>query len=148
MSETAHNLSNSFLAVRLLALHEFPAAADQGVGPFLVVQHAIDPEDPELEPHDYVLTRRGSWLRVEDYLRLPRDERGEWAGFPSAAEVITLLERLPGRPAVEPCPASAGANPPPSEASAHGDAIDSALLRAIRGDDPGSSAGPRATPLP
>ena len=143
MSDTAHNLSNSFLAVRLLALHEFPPAAGLGGGPFLVVQHAVAPDDPELEPRDFLLTRRGTWLPVEDYFRLRPDRRGERACFPSAAEVIALLEHLPSRPTVERREGTEGGGGDPAAGDPPwDDAFDAGLLRAIRGDDPKTSGGP------
>lgn len=94
------NLSNSFLAVRLLALHEFPDTADLGVGPFLVVQHGIDPSNPCLEPDHFLLTRDGAWLPIVAFLGLPLQERRDRACFPDAAEVMNLLEQLPPRPRV------------------------------------------------
>lgn len=149
MSEPSHNLSNSFLAVRLLALREFPPEAGQGSGPFLVVQHGIDPDDAEMEPADFVLTLQGSWIRVEHYLQLSSDDRFERACFPSAAAVIALLEQLPPRPTVERRVASAdGSDPPPAEPASHGDPSDSALLRAIRGDVTPSPRGSGELPPP
>lgn len=149
MSELSHNLSNSFLAVRLLALREFPRESGQGSGPFLVVQHALDPDDPEMEPAHFLLTRQGSWVRVEAYLRWSPDRRAERACFPSAATVIALLEQLPPRPNVERLVASGdGGGAPSAEATPHDDPSDSALLRAIRGDDDRSSHGPGESPSP
>lgn len=132
MSEPAHNLSNSFLAVRLLALREFPLAADQGAGPFLVAQHAVAPDDPEFEARDFLLTRQGTWLLVDDFFRLPWDRRSECALFPSAADVMVLLEQLPPRPAVERLESEAEDR---GDEPAHGDVFDAAILRALRGED-------------
>lgn len=145
MSETAHRPSNSFLVIRLLALHEFPAAADQG-RPLPGRPHAIDPEDPELEPHDdEMLTRRGSWLRVRITSACPGMSAANGPAFRPRRKVITLLKRLPGRPAVE-RPGSAGDNLPPSEASAHGDVLRFRPPAGHPGDDRGRR--PDRGPLP
>ena len=144
MSDSAHNLSNSFLAVRLLALHEFPKDAGQGSGPFLVVQRGIAPDDPEMEPDDFVLTLEGTWLPVEEYFAIAPDDRADRAWFPSAAAVIELLEKLPPRPAVERRKASADdadTRPRAADQPRDDDRFDAALLRAIRGDTDPSSGG-------
>lgn len=98
----ARNLSNSFLAVRLLALHEFPASADLGAGPYLVIQRGLDPSDTAMEPGDFLLTREGAWMPVALFLGRPTPERRDQVCFPAAAEVIELLGRLPAKPRVLP----------------------------------------------
>lgn len=129
--ETTHVLTNSFLAVRLLALREEPSALDHGSGPFLVVQRALPPDLPEVDATDFLLTRRGTWLPLDAFVGLAWEEGRELAFFPSAAEVMGLLEQLPPRPVVEPPP------PKPGKASASSDASDNdffaAVLRAVRG---------------
>ncbi len=128
--EDAHVLTNSFLAVRLIALREQATDADEGVGPFLVVQRGLDPEDPQVVPGDFVLTRDGMWLRVEAFVGLGWDDGHELACFPSAADVIRLLEDLPPRPTVarklERRARQTGANTADDDFFA-------AVLRAVRG---------------
>lgn len=94
-------LSNSFRAVRLVALHEFPRSADQGSGPFLVLQTGIAPGSLEVRPSHFVLTRRGTWLRLGAVERLDWETSREHVLFPVAAEVMELLGRLPAVPEVE-----------------------------------------------
>lgn len=129
--ETTHVLTNSFLAVRLLALREEPLALDRGSGPFLVVQHALHPELPEVDATDFLLTRRGSWLPLDAFVGLEWDEGRDLAFFPSAAEVMQLLEQLPSRPVVEPLPPRT--RKASDEADAADDAFFAAVLRAVRG---------------
>ncbi len=129
--ETTHVLTNSFLAVRLLALREEPLALDHGSGPFLVVQHALHPELPEVDPTDFLLTRRGSWLPLDAFVGLGWDEGRDLAFFPSAADVMGLLGNLPSRPVVESVPpASRGTSGNPDTSD---DAFFAAVLRAVRG---------------
>lgn len=130
--ETARNLSNSFLAVRLIGLHERRVDDERGLGPFLVAQRGIDPDGLEIEPADYLLTRDGTWLAFEVFLGLGWDEGRDLACFPDAAEVMRLLEQLPPRPKVERRPApSRGGNE--AEEPACGEVLQAAVLRAVRG---------------
>lgn len=128
--ENLHTLTNSFLAVRLLALRELPSEADQGAGPFLVVQRGFPPDEVVPEPVDFVLTRRGTWLPVEAFVGLAWDAGRDLAVFPSAAEVMLLLEDLPPRPAIE-RERPGGAE---VEAESGDDAFFAAVLRAVRGE--------------
>lgn len=142
-------LTNSFLAVRLLALREIPCIEDQGSGPFLVVQRALDPELPVVEPIDFLLTREGAWVPVEAFDGLDWDAGRALAFHPSAADVMTLLQTLPSRPRVQ---RSVEAEPPESTTGADatgggeaGDTFYAAVLRAVRARvevDPGG--GPQA----
>ena len=120
-------LSNSFLAVRLIALHERREEEDKGYGPFLVAQRGIDPQDPEVEPDDFLLTRGGAWLRLQAFLEMGWEEGREAACFPNAAAVMMLLEQLPPRPQVERPAAESRGTP------ACGEVLPAAVLRAIRG---------------
>ena len=146
-----HNLSNSFRSVRLLALREFPKAADHGSGPFLVVQKGIDPSSLDIEPHLFVLCRHGTWIRVEALEPLSWEQGQQLALFPVAADVIEMLGRLPSKPVVEaapppqpPAPASTDTPTPPQDGPAAGAPPNSsfreALLRAIRADDQANPA--------
>ncbi len=128
---TARNLSNSFLAVRLLALHEFPASVAQGAGPYLVIQHGMDPSDSGMEPGDYLLTRGGAWMPIEQFLDQEEEDRRAQVCFPSASEVMELLDRLPGTPRVLPVE-GAGREAGSGSAGASKAEVDAALLRAIR----------------
>lgn len=128
--EETHVLTNSFLAVRLIALHEQPEFPDEGVGPFLVVQRGLDPEDVEVVPGDFVLTRNGTWLRVEAFVGLGWEEGHEMACFPSAAEVIRLMEELPPRPTVARGSESQAES---SDPDAGDQAFFTAVIRAVRG---------------
>jgi hypothetical protein len=129
--ETTHVLTNSFLAVRLLALREQASTLDHGSGPFLVVQHALHPELPEVDPTDFLLTRRGSWLPLDAFVGLDWDEGREQAFFPSAADVMGLLKNLPSRPVVESVPPNSRGTPGSPDASNH--PFFAAVLRAVRG---------------
>lgn len=133
MSEpSALKLSNSFLAVRLIALHEWPAMAMQGSGPFLVAQRALDPEDPSLDADDFLLTRGGTWLRFEMFLGLDWGLAREEACFDSAAEVMNLLEQLPPKAQVESRPARADGGEQPAGPLCR-DVLSAAVHRAVRG---------------
>lgn len=132
MTETAaRNLSNSFLAVRLLALHEFPASADLGAGPYLVIQRGVDPSDAAMEPGDFLLTREGAWMPVGAFLGRPTPERRDQVCFPAAADVIELLGRLPARPRVLTLPPASPAGEPAPGGALEAD-MDAALRRALR----------------
>lgn len=140
-TQTFHNLSNSFRAVRLLALREFPKNADQGSGPFLVVQKGIDPDSLDVEPRLFVLCKHGAWIRVEALEPLTWEEGQQLALFQVAAEVIELLGRLPSKPVVEatpPPPAptdpASPAQPTPSGNPPPDTGFREALLRAIQAD--------------
>lgn len=137
-SRTFHNLSNSFRAVRLVALREMPRDADLGAGPFLVVQRGIDPTALEVEPRDFVLTRHGAWVPADQLLPLDWDTAERHVLFPVAAEVMELLARLPSSPVVDRAPvwpapdagtppATAGTTPAPTDPTGFRDA----LLRAL-----------------
>ncbi len=134
MSEpSASTLSNSFLAVRLIALREWPVMAMQGSGPFLVTQWALDPDDPGLDPDDFLLTRSGAWLRFESFLDLDWDLAREEACFDSAAEVMVLLERLPSKAGVERIPASSDQGRRTANRACR-EVLPAAVYRAVRGE--------------
>lgn len=122
----ARTLSNSFRAVRLVALRELPPSADQGAGPFLVLQAGIPPGSLEIRSDHFVLTRGGTWTRLAAVECLDWDSSREKVLFPVAAEVMELLARLPSVPVVEPRPPGAGRDDPPAAGS-----FREALLRAV-----------------
>jgi hypothetical protein len=94
----SHKLTNHFESVQLLSLKDLKAAAEipgrDRNGPYIVMQHAYDPEDPTMTPEDFLLGKSGAWLATKWFINLPVAERRQEFIFATSAEVITLLESL------------------------------------------------------
>lgn len=97
-------ITNAFQDVRLVSLGKLALAAEfperDGSGPYVVAQEGCDPQDLTVTPAEFLLGRKGAWLRTADFFRLPVDQRREEYFFPRAADVIQLLEQLPSQPVV------------------------------------------------
>lgn len=138
--ETARNLSNDFQNVRLLSLHAWsdaPALQDSpGHGPYVVLQTAIDPEDLRATVEEFILGKAGHWLPLYLFQQLPKELRREQFIFSAAAEVIQVLQELPGKPVIQrgrPAQA-AGETPDPDPGD---DPMNQAIHEALqRGDEP------------
>lgn len=104
-SQDAHLLSNDFRSVSLFSLQRWPEAASLvpsgSSGPYIILQTAIDPDDPGGEVDDFLLGRNGRWLPLYLFQQLPKDLRQELYLYPAAADAIRILEGLTGRAIVE-----------------------------------------------
>lgn len=97
-------ITNDHRDVRLVSLRRWKGAGAveprDDAGPYMVSQDGFDPSDPAMVPAEYILGRSGAWLRVEDLLRLPREERQREFIFGTAAEVLEVMMGLRERPVV------------------------------------------------
>jgi hypothetical protein len=99
-----HNITNSFLDVRLISLKSWRRAneivpRDNG-GPYVVLQEGYDPEDLTMTPDEFVLGRSGKWLSLGFFFKLPIVERREEFVFGTAAEVMRMLSELSSNVAI------------------------------------------------
>lgn len=92
-------LSNHYQRVGVYSLHTLPQFA-RPRGPFVVLQKAVDPDDPALEPEIFILSRQGAWMALYLHFQLAWEERLEHFTFATAAELVRLLEELPHEPMV------------------------------------------------
>lgn len=93
-----HNITNSFLDVRLVSLASWRHANeitphDHG-GPYVVAQEGFDPEDRKVIADEFVLGRSGEWLSLSLFFRLPVPDRRAEFVFGTAAEVVQMMESL------------------------------------------------------
>jgi hypothetical protein len=99
-----HNITNSFLDVRLVSLKSWRRAneivpRDNG-GPYVVLQEGYDPEDLTMTPDEFVLGRSGKWLSLGFFFKLAVPERREEFVFGTAAEVMRMLSELSANVAI------------------------------------------------
>jgi len=99
-----HNITNSFLDVRLVSLKSWRRAneivpRDNG-GPYVVLQEGYDPEDLTMTPDEFVLGRSGKWLSLGFFFKLPVAERRAEFVFGTAAEVMRMLSELSANVAI------------------------------------------------
>jgi hypothetical protein len=126
----ASTITNSFQNFHVHNLSQLVHRVE-GRGPFIVTQDGAAPDDPKMRPCAFVLTRRGTWLHFYLYLTLPENVRAACAHFDSIADVMTLAEKLSGKPIVEDTASlqdlirSTGFTPDASDSAGN------ALLRAI-----------------
>lgn len=128
--QDAHPLSNNFQNVRLFRLHSAPSPGTEepgrdslanpasALGPYVLMQTAVDPEDYRGEIDDFILGRSGRWLPYYLFHQLPVEQREEEFHFASAAEAIAMLESLPGKPEIDrlrPPPSGSMQDLPPPE---------------------------------
>lgn len=101
----ARTLTNDFKDVHLYSLHRWSEAsfiAPPGShGPYVILQTAIDPEDPGAAVDDFILGKNGRWLPLYLFHPLPREKRREHYLYTTAAEAITVLGTLTGKPLIE-----------------------------------------------
>ena len=98
MNVNLHNITNSFLDVRLVSLKSWQAAreispCDRG-GPYVVLQEGYDPQDVTMSPNEFVLGRSGKWLSLGYFFKLPVAERREEFVFGTVGEVMQILSDL------------------------------------------------------
>src|SRR5262245_60126651 len=115
-----HNITNSFLDVRLTSLsswkqaHEF-VPRDRG-GPYVILQEGYDPEDTKVIADEFVLGRSGKWLSLGLFFKLPVEERRAEFVFGTAAEVMQMMQDLPPKVVVmRGAPAAEGEEAPAKE---------------------------------
>jgi hypothetical protein len=104
MNVNLHNITNSFLDVRLISLKSWQRAneiipRDNG-GPYVVLQEGYDPEDLTMTPDEFVLGRSGKWLPLGFFFKLPVPVRREEFVFGTAAEVMRMLSELSANVAI------------------------------------------------
>jgi hypothetical protein len=94
----SHKLNNYFNSVQLLSLKSIKTAAEipgrDRNGPYVVMQHAYDPEDPAMKPEDFLLGKSGAWLATKWFIGLPVAERRKEFVFATSTEVVALQESL------------------------------------------------------
>ena len=120
-----HNITNSFLDVRLTSLASWRQAneimpRDRG-GPYVVLQEGYDPGDPKLIPDEFVLGRSGNWVSIGLFCQMPLAERRAEFVFGTAAEVMQMMDNLPSTVQVIRAGASAegaSASPEPDDMAA------------------------------
>ncbi len=98
----ANYLSNHWNDVTLMKLD--PDHGDSG--PFVVIQDAIDPNDPGNGKRIWMLRADGKWIDQVVHHAQPREKR-ERVWFESVAEVMALMAKLPAHPVVESMPLTA-----------------------------------------
>ncbi|MBL9135692.1 MAG: hypothetical protein JNK85_07485 [Verrucomicrobiales bacterium] len=101
----ARNLTNDFQDVHLYSLNRWSEAstiAPPGShGPYVILQTAIDPEDPGAAVDDFILGKNGHWLPLYLFHPLPKEKRREHYVYTTAAEAIAVLGTLTGKPIIE-----------------------------------------------
>lgn len=111
-------LSNHFSACRLISLSKLKAATEfparDANGPYLIAQEGYDPSDPAMRRGEYLLSRSGEWLGVHWFVRMPVPERRKEFFFATVAEVMELMQDLPGKVSViSTRPTNVGEETPP-----------------------------------
>jgi len=124
-------LTNRFQDVRLVSLRTWPQAAaytsrDHG-GPYVVLQEGYAPEDLAMKYDEFLLGKSGTWLSLGRFYRLPVPERRAEYVFGTAAEVMQLMERLPGEASVLTAAVAAPAGSLPTEGDEMAAAIQAGL---------------------
>jgi hypothetical protein len=107
------SITNHYQDLRLVSLQSWKAASeitprDKG-GPYIVIQEGYDPLDLTVTPDEFLLGRSGQWVSLSYFFRMPVPERRQEFVFGGVAEVMKLIESLPGKPVVfHPGPESEG----------------------------------------
>ena len=101
MNVNLHNITNSFMDVRLASLASWKQAheifpRDRG-GPYVVTQEGYDAEDLTMTADEFVLGRSGKWLPLAYFFRMPVPERRAEFVFGTAAEIMRVMSDLPSR---------------------------------------------------
>ena len=134
-----HNITNSFLDVRLASLASWKRAneispRDHG-GPYVVMQEGYDPQDLTMTPDEFVLGRSGKWLSLAYFYRMPVPERRAEFVFGTAAEVMQMMSDLPSEAQImrrTPGSQGAPANPDTDEMAV--------AFKAAQGKPPGTAS--------
>jgi hypothetical protein len=100
--QNLRNITNSFQDVRLVSLAAWRQAAeisprDHG-GPYVILQEGYDPEDPKLNPDEFLLGRSGRWLSLSFFYQMPVEERRAEYVFGTAGEIMNVMGGLPSKP--------------------------------------------------
>lgn len=64
----------------------------------MVFQEGYDPEDPKLNPDEFLLGRSGRWLSLSYFYQLPAEERRAEYVFGTAGEIMDVVGNLPSKP--------------------------------------------------
>jgi len=95
------SITNNFMDARLLSLASWRLVSDilprDRGGPYAVMQDGYDPEDPKMEPEEFILSRSGKWLPFRYLFLLPIPKRRTEFVFATAAEVMRLMYDLPSK---------------------------------------------------
>lgn len=94
-------ITNNFHDVRLLSLASWRQAGeifprDRG-GPYVITQEGYHPDDIKMRADEFILGRSGKWLSLRHFFQLPVPERREEFIFGTAAEVMAMMNDLPGK---------------------------------------------------
>jgi hypothetical protein len=94
-------ITNNFHDVRLCSLASWRQAGeffprDRG-GPYVVLQEGYHPDDIKMRADEFILGRSGKWLSLRHFFQLPIPERRAEFVFGTAAEVMTMMNDLPGK---------------------------------------------------
>lgn len=101
MNVNLRSITNNFHDVRLLSLASWRRAdeifpRDRG-GPYVVTQEGYHPDDIKMRADEFILGRSGKWLSLRHFFNLPIPERRAEFVFGTAAEVMTMMNDLPGK---------------------------------------------------
>lgn len=77
-------------------------------GPYVVVQEAFDPEDPQMRSALFLLQHDGTWIEEIARTELPDEERFEVV-FETLDEVMKAFEAMPDKVTIERLPVTAEA---------------------------------------
>lgn len=77
-------------------------------GPYVVVQEAFDPEDPQMRNALFMLQHDGTWIEEIARTELPDEERFEVV-FETLNDVMQAFQAMPDKPSVERIPVTAEA---------------------------------------
>jgi hypothetical protein len=112
------NITNNSQDVRLGSLSSWSRAADFSPhdpgGPYVVTQEGYDPDDATLTPDEFILRRSGEWTSLSLFFQLPEPDRAEFV-FPTAAEVMQIMNDLPPKVQIIRPGAGEKAAPAPAE---------------------------------
>jgi hypothetical protein len=70
------------------------------VGPYLVTQTGVSPNDPVPRTHMFVLRPDGRWVNFNAFACQGKPEVMDELAFPNMAKVIATFGNLPGKPVV------------------------------------------------
>ncbi len=104
MNVHLHNITNSFLAVRLASLASWRQAKEINPrdrnGPYVVLQEGYDPEDLTMSADEFILGRSGKWLSLSHFFSMPVPDRRKEFVFGTAAEIMQMMSNLPSKPQI------------------------------------------------
>lgn len=101
MNVNLRYITNNFHDVRLCSLASWRQAGeivprDRG-GPYVVLQEGYHPDDIKMRADEFILGKSGKWLSLRHFFQMPIPERREEFVFGTAAEVMRMMNDLPGK---------------------------------------------------